>query len=179
MNTNKQILKLVFEILFASLIIVISIGAWNNSINIQNKVFAFNNKLNAIDFKQLNQMNVTNIFPISNEDALNKYNKSVFQLSNNNNINTKYRFIYRIYNSSTIEIDWFNFYLKVDNDEIIDNLSNQIMNKTDEYVDIILYESNIDSNEIKEIEFLIWLDYNIGNEAQNKILRTETFVDTI
>jgi len=179
MNKNKQIFKLVFEILFASLIIIINIEVRNNSIDTQNKVFAFNNKLNSIELKQLNQMNTTNIFPISNEDALNKYEKSVFQVSNNNKTNKKYKFIYRVYNSSTIEIDWVNFYFKADEKETIDNLSNQIMNKTDEYTDIILYEGNLNSNEIKEIEFLIWLDYKIGNEAQNKVLRTETFVDTI
>ncbi|MBQ7141345.1 MAG: hypothetical protein IJO32_07585 [Bacilli bacterium] len=179
MNINKQIFKLIFEILFTSLIIVINISARNNSIDIQNKVFAFNNRLNAIEFKQLNQMNATNIFPISNDDALNKYEKSIFQISNKNNNNIRYRFIYRVYKSSTVEIDWFNFYFKIDENETIDNLSNQKINNTDDYTDIILYEGNLNSNEIKEIEFLIWLDYNIGNEAQNKVLRTETFVDTI
>lgn len=179
MNINKQIFKLIFEIFFVFLIIVINIGARNNSIDTQNKVFAFNNRLNTIELKQLSQMDVNNIFPISNEDALNNYEKSIFQVSNNNNKNTRYRFIYRVYTTSTIEIDWLNFYLKIDDNETIDNLSNQNMIKTDEYVDIILYEGNLNSNENKEIEFLIWLDYNIGNEAQNKTMSTKTFVDTI
>lgn len=179
MNINKQIFKLIFEILFVSLIIVINVEARNNSIDTQNKVFAFNNQLNALEFKQLNQMNVANIFPISNADALSNYEKSIFQISNKNNNNTRYRFIYRVYKSSTVEIEWFNFYLKIDENEIIDNLSNQSMIKTNEYIDIILYEGSLNSNEIKNVEFLIWLDYNIGNEAQNKTMSTKTFIDVI
>lgn len=179
MNINKQIFKLMFEILFVSLIIVINMEARNNSIDIQNKVFAFNNKLNTIELKQLNQMDATNIFPITNEVALNNYEKSVFQVSNNNDKNIRYRFIYRIYTTSTVEIDWLNFYLKIDKNETIDKLSNQNKIKTDEYIDIILYEGNLIYNDVKEIEFLIWLDYNVGNEAQNKTISTKIFVDTV
>lgn len=177
MNTSKKIIHLLFEILFAVLIMVGSYMTFCKGENL-NEVLALNSSNNKnLEFKEIIPLQLSNIYPITNEDALNTYQKSSYQIINNNNSKVKYRLIYRIYNSD-IKVEWFNYYLKINNNETISNLGNLGPKNSNDYVDLIIKEGIIDSNTTIDFNYLIWLDYNVGNEAQNKSFNAKIVLET-
>lgn len=175
-DINKKIMYLSFEILFASLIIVFNFIVFYKS-DTPSQVFAYNNAINALELKEITPLELTNIVPMTNDEALKEYNKSHYQIINNNNSKINYRLIYRMYNSS-VKPEWLNYYLKLDDNEIISNLGNLGPKTNEEYIDIILKEGTINKNETIDFEYLIWLDYNVNNEAQNKSFSSKLIVET-
>lgn len=177
MNTyNKRIVNLSFEILFAVLLIIGSYFTFCNNTTTK-EVFAYNNYHKELDLKEIKPLVLTNAIPMTNDKALESYEKSIYQIINNNNSKVKYRLIYRIYNSP-IKVEWFNYYLKINNKETISNLGNLGPKENIDYTDLILTEGIIDKLETKDVEYLIWLDSNVGNEAQNKSFDAKIILET-
>ncbi len=175
-NINKKIMYLSFEIVFAILIIVFNFIVFYKG-DTPSQVFAYSNKINALELKEVTPLELTNIVPVTNDIALKEYNKSHYQIYNPNNSKMNYRLIYRMYNS-TVKPEWFNYYLKMDDKEYISNLGNLGPKNSEDYIDLILKEGTINKNKTIDFEYLIWLDYNVNNEAQNKSFSSKLIVET-
>ena len=166
MNNNKTIIHLSFEILFAILIIFGSYNIFNTNKLTTNAV-AYNSNNKNLIFEEINALDLTNIYPIENKDALNIYEPAKIKITNNNTSKFHYRLIYRI-SSNTMDLNWFNYYINLDNEESINKFINLKTKITSDYTDIIINEEIINENETIYVDYLMWLDYTIGNEAQNK-----------
>ena len=174
-NINKQIRGLVFELLFASFISGFAIFAWVNPDTTLAKIAQVNGN-QTITLQEIKPLNLENIYPIDDEIAINNYDKAVIRLTNNSTADSTYELIYRVSNDSTLNAEWLKFMLNVDgtnNIEFLDNLEN---NENNDYTDYILYTGKINANSQKDFEYLMWLDKNVGNEAQNKSLSANIIV---
>lgn len=172
---DKGIIRLSTEIFVALLIVVFSFNIFNNGETI-NKAFAYNSGNRQIMLNVIRPLDLSNIFPITDSEALNNYEKAQYQIINNESNNVNYKIIYRI--SRGIDFNWFNYYLKIYDEEKIDKFINQNIRENIDYIDIILYEGTIRKNEKIDFEYLMWLDYSVGNEAQNKTFNGEIIIET-
>ena len=50
------------------------------------------------------------------------------------------------------------------------------MNEKKNYMDFVLYNGELNKNNEKTFKYTMWLDKNVGNEAQNKSLSAQFVV---
>jgi len=174
-NINKQIRSLIFELLFASFIAGIAIFAWVNPDTTLAKIAQVNGN-QTITLQEIKPLNLENIYPIDDEKAIGNYDKAIIRLTNNSSADSTYELIYRVNNNSTLNTEWLKFMLNVDENSNVEILANLETNKNNGYTDYILYTGKLNANSQKDFEYLMWLDKNVGNEAQNKSLSANIIV---
>ena len=172
---NKQIRKIVIELVFALFIFVLAFSIWINP-NTTFAKMASSNENQSIVLEEIKPLKLENIYPVDDNVAINQNEKGLFNLKNSSNINSKYSIIYRIHNSSSLDYKFLKYQLIIDNKSYVDFLSNIQVIKEKNYIDIVLYNGELSANDNKEFEFTMWIDSSIGNEAQNKVLSSEFVV---
>ncbi len=172
---NKTIIKLSIEIFAAIFIAFFSYNIFNQGSTVSQAV-AYNSGNKEVTLKEIKPLELSNIFPMDNEYALDNYEKAQYKIINNGTKEVNYRIIYRI--SNDIDYNWFNYYLKIDNNENTNKFEDQQKRQTIDYTDIILYEGKLEVNKTVDYEYLMWLDSSIGNEAQNKSFKGEFVIET-
>lgn len=172
---NKKIRSVTFELVFAIIIFILAYSVWVNPSKAM-VAFASSNENQTVLLSEVKPLKLENIFPISDEKAINNNEKGIFKLTNNSNINSKYSIVYRIYNNSTLDYNFLKYQLIIDNKSFVDFLSTLQINEENNYMDFTLYNGEIDKNSTKEFEYTMWLDSAVGNEAQNKSLSAQFVV---
>lgn len=172
---NKQIRSIIFELFFVSIIFILALGVWVNP-NSSMAIFSSSNKEQGVLIEEIEPLVLENIYPIDDEKAISSNKKGVFKLVNNSNENSKYSIVYRVYNNSTLDYNGLKYLLNIDEKTYMDFLSNIQMNEEDNYMDFVLYNGEINKNNEKTFEYTMWLDKNVGNEAQNKTLSAQFVV---
>ena len=172
---NKQIRSLIIEIVFASFICGLAISTFINPNTTLAKI-AFSNSSETITLEQVKPLKLENIFPVDDKTAIDTYDKAIIRLTNNSNNKSTYKLIYRVNNNSTLDAKWLKFMLNVDETNKIEFLSELEISKDSKYTDYILHTGEIDANSKKDVEYIMWLDKNVGNEAQNKSLSANLIV---
>ena len=172
---NKKIRGLVYEIVFASFIAGVALFSWLNPDTTLAKI-ATANSSQTITLQEIQPLNLQNIYPIDDDKAINNYDKAVIRLTNNGNNTSTYDLIYRISNNSTLNSEWLKFMLNVDENNSVDFLSNLKITKDKNYTYYTLYTGKLEAYSQKDFEYLLWLDKNVGNEAQNKSLSANLMV---
>lgn len=169
---NKQIMKISIELLFSIIIFVLALGVWMNP-NTTMAKFASSNENQTVTLEEVNKLKLENIYPIDDDVAINENEKALFNIKNQSNVNSKYSIIYRIYSSSTLDYNFLKYYLNIDDKEYVESFSNIQSDNNNKYIDFVLYNGEIGGNSTKTFEYTMWLDKNVGNEAQNKVLSSE------
>ncbi|MBE6153612.1 MAG: hypothetical protein E7166_05250 [Firmicutes bacterium] len=172
---NRKIRNLVVEVCFATFIFTLAFSLWINP-NTTMAAFAESNGNQTVLLQEVKPLKLENIYPISDSKAINNNNKGLFKLINNANVNSKYSIIYRIHNSSTLDYNFLKYQLIIDDNSYVDFLYNLQFNEENNCVDFILHNGEIDKNSEKTFEYTMWLDSEVGNEAQNKVLSAEFVV---
>jgi len=172
---NKKIRGLLLELVFVTIIFTLAFSLWINP-NTTMAAFASSNGDQTVLLEEVKPLRLENIYPISDNTAINEGEKGLFRLTNNSNVNSKYSIIYRIYNTSTLNYEFLKYQLIIDNKSFVDFLSNVQINEENNYIDFVLYNGEIDKNSEKTYEYTMWLDSKVGNEAQNKVLSAEFVV---
>lgn len=169
---NKKIRSVTFELIFTIIIFVLACGVWINP-NSSMAAFASSNGNQTVLLQEVKPLRLENIYPIDDDIAINTSEKGLFKLTNKANVNSKYSIIYRVHDSSTLDYNFLKYQLIIDDKSFVDFLSNVQINKEDGYVDFVLYNGQINNNSSKTFEYTMWLDSEVGNETQNKVLSAE------
>lgn len=172
---NKKIRSVAFELIFTIIIFGLAYNVWINP-NASIAAFASSNENQTVLLEEVNPLKLENIYPISDEKAINEGEKGLFKLTNNSNTNSKYSIIYRVYNYSTLDYNFLKYQLIIDDKSFVDFLSNLQISQENNYIDFILYNGEIDKNSEKTFEYTMWLDSEVGNKAQNKSLSAQFVV---
>lgn len=169
MNINREILKCLIEINALLFIVIVTypvmsfIGESEGS-----KIAEFydNYETDRLTLYYEKQADLSNLFPVTEEYALNNFEKSIINVVNNTNENKVYNLVLIIEKNSTLDTK----YLKIN-----------INGKTYKLDDLYYTENNyvkyfiIDNNTVKKESInynniYIWLDYETPNSEQNKTL---------
>ena len=172
---NKRIRSLTFELFFTILIFILALGVWVNP-NSTMAAFASSNESQTVLLEEIEPLRLENIYPIDDNKAISNNQKGLFKLTNNSNVNSKYSIVYRVYNTSTLDYNFLKYQLIIDEKSYVDFLSSVQINIENNYIDFVLYNGEIDNNSNKTFEYTMWLDKNVGNEAQNKVLSAQFIV---
>jgi len=172
---NKKIRTIFFELIFSVIIFVLAYGVWVNP-NASMAVFASSNESQTVLLEEIEPLRLENIFPIDDDKAIANNQKGLFKIINNSSVNSKYSIIYRVHRSSTLDYNFLKYQLIIDDKSYVDFLSNIQINEENNYIDFVLYNGEIDNNDEKTFKNTMWLDKNVGNEAQNKVLSAEFVV---
>ena len=172
---NKKIRSLVYEIIFASFIGGIALFAWLNPETTLAKI-ATANTSQTVTLQEIEPLNLENIYPVDDEYAISNYDKAVIRVTNNGNNSSTYDLIYRISNNSTLDASWLKFMLNIDETNNVEFLSNLKTTRDNNYTYYTLYTGTLEAHSKKDFEYLMWLDKNVGNEAQNKSLSANLMV---
>ena len=172
---NKKIIGVTFELIFTTIIFVLAYIVWINP-NSSMAAFASSNESQTVLLSEVEPLQLQNIYPIDDDKAIKNQKKGIFKLTNNASVNSNYSIIYRIYNNSTLDYNGLKYLLNIDEKSYVDFLSNVQISEENNYVDFILYNGEIDNNSEKTFEYTMWLDKNVGNEAQNKSLSAQFLV---
>lgn len=169
---NKKIRSVICELLFTILIFVLALNVWLNP-NTTIASFASSNDNQTVLLNEIEPLKLENIYPIDDEIAIENNQRGVFKIINKSNNNSIYSIVYRIYNTSTLDYNYLKYLLNIDGKTHIEFLSNVQITNNENYTDLTLYNGEIDKNNEKTFEYTMWLDRNVGNEAQNKSLSAQ------
>jgi len=172
---NKKIRGLLLELVFLFVIFTLAFSLWINP-NTTMAAFASSNGDQTVLLEEIEPLRLENIFPIDDDKAIANNQKGLFKIINNSSVNSKYSIIYRVHRSSTLDYNFLKYQLIIDDKSYVDFLSNIQINEENNYIDFVLYNGEIDNNDEKTFKYTMWLDKNVGNEAQNKVLSAEFVV---
>lgn len=178
---NKQIKKVVFELIFAILLFTFAFIIWitPNSMDVGRVAATTLNTGGSVALEQISPLALENIYPVDDEYAITNYDKAILKLTNNSGSTSRYILSYRVYNNSTLDTKFLKFQLENENiDTRVDFMSNLGMNLGSNYIDYVLYSGEIAPNKSLEFKYLMWIDHNVGNEAQNKNLSAQFVVNS-
>lgn len=164
-NIDKVIHWKLIEISCVIAIVIVSFPLWKKlDISDQIATAAF---YNGASFSYLNVSNTQNgmMVPVSNEDALKNLEQTKIKVINDTRTNEDYTVLLKIAKSSTLDYNCLNIAL---NNEVKALKSTYLLEDAD-YFYFALTNGSI-KGEIKEYDFLMWMDENTGNEMQGKTL---------
>ena len=175
---NKQIRKTIIKLFFTIIIFIIALVMWiNPNTTIANLISNNPYSEGNVVLEQIKPLSISNISPISDEDAIKNYDNAILKVVNNKNTTSNYELIYRISNNSTLNSKFIKYKLENNNSKI-DFLYNSEIKKGDGYTDYILHKGTIKPEDNLEFSFIIWIDENVGNEVQNKKLLSSFVVNS-
>ena len=176
---EKQIRKTLIELISVIIIFIISLFVWfNPNKTITNLIAKNASNKDGISLEQIKALSLNNITPISDNDAINNYDKAILKVTNNQNTTYGYQLIYRISNDSTLDVDCIKFQLKSGDIEKVDFLHNQEIKVSDNYKDYIIYTDEIQPNENKEFSYVIWINEDAKNDIQSKSLKSSFVINS-
>lgn len=164
MNLNKKIVIIILQLILVT-------GAVLLTLPLREELEAKTNKVKNgeyTSFKELPNLQlevkdtkVDNLIPIKDEDALNSKSLKV-KISNDNNTKGKYKLHLKYSKHSSVKTDW----LKISIDGKIYKLNDLLDAETSDYKYYLIDENTLLANKNKTYEIIMWMDYNVGNEAQ-------------
>lgn len=168
---NQQIKKIFFELVFAILLFIIALFLWlSPNKSLSRFLISETNSKNIVSLEEIKPLNLINIYPISDEDGINSDTNAILRIKNNSKTNSRYILSYRVNNNSTLDISYLKYHVIDEELNKVDFLSNLGKNKEENYTDYVISTGELAPNDEKNIDFNMWLDSNVGNEAQGKSL---------
>ncbi len=174
---NAQIRKVFFELIFAVLLFVLALIFFITPNKSLSNYILLNKTAGQVSIEEVKPLNLKNIYPIDDEEAIHSDTNATLKIQNHSKTNSRYILAYRVDKNSTLNTNYLKYQI-IDNEvNKIDFLDNLGKNKSDNYIDYIISTGELTPKEKKEINFNMWLDHKVGNEAQGKSL-TGNFVIT-
>lgn len=164
MNSSKEIKTLIRKIILTTIFTIVITVIWSNISNtkaMQTKNYlAINNALTVT-----HNINNDYLYPMQDKEAITKLTKNIITVKNNNNTKTNYSLLLRIEKSSTLDLN----VLKYEFNGEIGTLNNLYKEDTLYYY-YNLSDLNINENGTSESTFIMWINEDAANIAQNKTL---------
>lgn len=166
---NKNIIRLIVEIIITISLVFISIPVWNN-INNNTSYASMADYYNTGSYEKLSiykiqDMDTKTMIPTSDNEALKKQG-TIIAIRNGSNYNISYNLYLKISKNSTINKN----NLKISVNDKIYNLSKLYKKDNDKYYFYILDNNTVKKNMGNKYDIKLWLNETTGNNEQGKLL---------
>lgn len=166
-RSNQKIYPIILEIMLLITFVFITYFMWNNNhMESYSSIAASYASNSAIAFDVEGKINNDLLFPITEQEAR-EQTPAILKIKSSG-VATNGMVALQIAKDSTLDYRYLN--LLVD-DEVV-SLKDSVLYEDEENYYIPIYSGEI-HNEVKEVALYLYLDENVGNEAQNKSIKLD------